>query len=291
VFLLDQRNFLTLTAGETPASLASSSGPRVFTADETGVLVDSVVLVGEKSAMVIDAQFTRASANALADMVQATGRKLETVFITHHHPDHLFGLSVLLDRFPEARAVAHPSVAAAIEKSAKLAFDQVTSHAPHGVFPSRLATPAGVVDNSLNFEGERIDILDPMAGDTAIITPVHVPALDLLIAADVAYVDTHLWLDENTAPRQIDAWRESTQTLDAIRATTVIPGHRKPGSASDNSVFAFTRAYLDRWEQALGSARSADELRAQLADENDNLGFQFALSRSVQAVFPEGGGR
>ena len=48
-------------------------------------------------------------ANAqLADWIAASERRLSTIYITHGHPDHFFGLKLLRDPFPEARALATP---------------------------------------------------------------------------------------------------------------------------------------------------------------------------------------
>ena len=44
-------------------------------------------------------------ATALADWIELHDRRLTTIYITHGHGDH-FGLSVVLDRFPDARATA-----------------------------------------------------------------------------------------------------------------------------------------------------------------------------------------
>ncbi len=35
-------------------------------------------------------------------------RNLTTIYVTHGHFDHFFGLSVLLDQFPDAKAIATP---------------------------------------------------------------------------------------------------------------------------------------------------------------------------------------
>ena len=291
MLVLDHHTFTTLSPanlGNTDAARAGLPGTRLFTADEAGVLVDSTVVVGETSAMVVDTQFTRASAVALADLITATGRRLDTIFVTHHHPDHLFGLSILLDRFPEARAIAHPAVLRAMESAAKPTFDRMIGSVPRGVFPEKLALPEAMRGNYFTFEGERVDVLDPMRGDTALITPVHIKALDTLIVADIAYTDTHLWLEENTKPEQIDAWRASIAAIEAVGASTIIPGHRKPESVSDRSVLDFTRNYLARWEKAIGSSRSAEELKQALVTGQESLGFGFALSRSVASIYPTG---
>ena len=65
----------------------------------------SYIRFDDNAAVLIDAQMNVPSAAALADMIAATGRELETIFITHHHPDHVLGLAVLMDRFPNAKPV------------------------------------------------------------------------------------------------------------------------------------------------------------------------------------------
>jgi glyoxylase-like metal-dependent hydrolase (beta-lactamase superfamily II) len=51
---------------------------------------------------------TVAEAEALGDWIVLHNRNLETIYITHAHFDHFYGLSILLDRFPSARAIATP---------------------------------------------------------------------------------------------------------------------------------------------------------------------------------------
>ena len=57
---------------------AATQGAELFTSDEAGLLVDSVVVLGERGAVLIDAQFTAANAGLLADMIAATGRSLKS---------------------------------------------------------------------------------------------------------------------------------------------------------------------------------------------------------------------
>ena len=72
--------------------------------------ISSTLIAGRNSAVLVDAPITTAQAAALADRVAATGKLLTDIYITHGHPDHWFGASVLLDRFPGARIVALPGV-------------------------------------------------------------------------------------------------------------------------------------------------------------------------------------
>ena len=45
-------------------------------------------------------------ANAVVEWVAASGKNLTTIYVTHGHGDHFFGIGAVLDRFPNARAVA-----------------------------------------------------------------------------------------------------------------------------------------------------------------------------------------
>src|SRR5215469_1287832 len=70
----------------------------------------STLISGARDAVLVDAFMTVKQATALADWVATKGKNLTTVYITHGHGDHWFGVGTLLERFPNARAVATPAV-------------------------------------------------------------------------------------------------------------------------------------------------------------------------------------
>ena len=53
---------------------------------------------------------------AVADWVSTTGKNLTTVYVTHGHGDHWFGLGAVRERFPGVRAVATPAVVEGMRK-------------------------------------------------------------------------------------------------------------------------------------------------------------------------------
>ena len=77
--------------------------------------ITSTLIFGDYDAVLVDAMGTVAEAEALADWVALHNRNLETIYITHAHFDHFYGLSVLLDRFPGARAIATPKTVTAMQ--------------------------------------------------------------------------------------------------------------------------------------------------------------------------------
>ena len=79
--------------------------------------ITSTLIFGEYDAVLVDAMMTVAEAEALADWVALHNRNLETIYITHAHFDHFYGLDILLDRFPGARAIATPKTLNAMQMS------------------------------------------------------------------------------------------------------------------------------------------------------------------------------
>src|SRR5215470_8716805 len=89
----------------------------VYTASPGGFLVDSTLVTGEKDAILVDAQFTLADAHRLIGMILDSKKNLTTVYITHWHPDHYFGLAAIKQAFPNAKLVALPAAVAEIKKT------------------------------------------------------------------------------------------------------------------------------------------------------------------------------
>jgi glyoxylase-like metal-dependent hydrolase (beta-lactamase superfamily II) len=51
----------------------------------------------------------------LVDWITKSDKNLATIYITHAHGDHSFGIKILLDRFANARAVAASAVVKAMQ--------------------------------------------------------------------------------------------------------------------------------------------------------------------------------
>ena len=74
------------------------------------VPTSATLIYGERDAVLVDAFLTVEQAHAVVEWVAASGKNLTRIYITHGHGDHFFGISALLDRFPNAKAVATPNV-------------------------------------------------------------------------------------------------------------------------------------------------------------------------------------
>src|ERR1051326_3453337 len=68
---------------------------------QIGYDVNSTMIIGERDIVVIDPQFSLSEAHKLAAEILESKKHLATIYSTHPHPDHLFGLAVLHQAFPD----------------------------------------------------------------------------------------------------------------------------------------------------------------------------------------------
>jgi glyoxylase-like metal-dependent hydrolase (beta-lactamase superfamily II) len=109
--------------------------------------ITSTLIFGEHDAALVDAMLTVAEAAALADWVALHNRNLETIYITHAHFDHFYGLGILLDRFPRARAIATPKTVNEMQTYLSPPVERLARR----MFPSSRATPIARIRHRCTF--------------------------------------------------------------------------------------------------------------------------------------------
>jgi glyoxylase-like metal-dependent hydrolase (beta-lactamase superfamily II) len=81
-----------------------------FSASEPGAWSNSYLVSDGGEALLFDVFQLRSDAQQLADSVEASGKQLTKVWISHAHPNHFLQLSVIVDRFPSAEVLSTPNV-------------------------------------------------------------------------------------------------------------------------------------------------------------------------------------
>jgi glyoxylase-like metal-dependent hydrolase (beta-lactamase superfamily II) len=252
-------------------------------------LYTSITLIeGQKSAILVDAPFTRADAHRVVAWILESGRDLQTVYVTHDHPDHYFSMEVITQAFPNARVVSAPEVVEDIWKSIPA---KVKRWGPMlGANGPRYPTaPAPLTERFLMLEGERIDVIGPLQGDHSNSTALYVPSAKTLIAGDLLFNQMHLWLGESLEPQR-QAWASSVDVLAKLGATRVIAGHKKPGLPDDTSAIAYTRSYLSTFDQAVKASKTSAQLRAAISKafpETIDWNGDFLLGNSSRVAMRE----
>src|SRR6202023_3829954 len=114
----------------------------------------STLIYGERDAVLVDTFLTAEASQALADWVAASGKNLTTIYATHGHGDHFFGIGLLKQRFPHARAVARPDIVEVMRHEASPE-SLATYWNPRfpGQISSHLAIAEELSGNVINLEG------------------------------------------------------------------------------------------------------------------------------------------
>jgi glyoxylase-like metal-dependent hydrolase (beta-lactamase superfamily II) len=218
------------------------------------------LLWGKHDAVLVDTFLSDAHNAELAEWIESKGRTLRTIYLTHAHPDHFFGLTLLLERFPEARAIARPNVVAAmhVASSREIVANNWSRRFP-GQIPERLTIAQKIDASSFELEGHEFRVIDTGHTDTDDTTAVYVPSLGLVIAGDAIYNETHPYLAEaGQTGRQ--AWLAAIDKIAAVNPTAVVVGHGPLDPDNSPSHIDATRQYIRDFDELNNETETARQL-------------------------------
>jgi len=240
------------------ASGTKSLTTKIFYSDEDGFEVASVIVMGKKDAVLIDAQWTLSNAYRVASEILETGKNLKTIYLTHAHPDHYFGVGTIAEVFPNAKVVAIPSEAKIINKQffGKMEIWESTI-GPHNVC-RKAANVEALSEDCFELEGQRFEIISKVMGDMRYNTMVWIPSIKTLYASDVLFNQAHPFTCELTAAER-QQWIKDIDKIEKMDADVIIPGHQKPGMQFDRSSLDFTREYIAATDEVLAKTSTVAE--------------------------------
>jgi len=201
----------------------------------------STLIFGENDAVLVDALATVAEAEALANWVALHHRNLTTIYITHGHFDHYAGLSVLLQRFPDARAIATPKSVQQMREHSQLM--PLFRKCWPGQLPTRITIAEPYDDEVFTLEGHELRIIEQGRTDAVDSTSLYVPSIDLVVCGDVMYNQCHMYVGDTT-PESRENWIAALDRLAALNPKFVVAGHKKPGSPDIPAAIEESKRYL-----------------------------------------------
>ena len=220
--------------------------------------VSSVIVSGEREAVLVDAQFGKAQAEQVAERLRASGKRLTTIYISHGDPDYYFGLATVQDAFPQARIVATAQTVAHIRESqaGKLAYWGPKMGADA---PARIVVPAVLEGDALQLEGQRLPLIG-LDGPTPDRSVLWVPSLRAIVGGIPVVAGEHVWMADTQTPQSHADWLQTLQQLQALKPTVVVPGHYAPGAALDASALRFTADYIRAFDVEAAKAKDSAAL-------------------------------
>src|SRR5437899_3488188 len=244
----------------------------------------STLIYGVRDAVLVDAFMTVKQANALADWIAAKGKNLTTIYITHGHGDHWFGTGTLLERFPNARAVATPNVVKYMRQRSSPEVLKIWKTSFPDQIPDRLVIAEELKGNVIDLEGHELVAVELGHTDTEYTTCLNVPSIGLVVAGDAAYNDVHLYLAESNAQTRRE-WISALDKIDSLHPRAVVATHKRPQNDDNPRIIEETRQYIRDFDRLAGTTTSAQQLYDKMLELYPNrVNPGWALWSSARAV-------
>jgi glyoxylase-like metal-dependent hydrolase (beta-lactamase superfamily II) len=248
---------------------------QVYNASENSFGVASVIVSGKTDAVLIDAQFTLADAENVAQEIKKSGKKLTTIYVTHGDPDFYFGLEVFKKYFPEVTVYASSATIEHIKATAQKKLEVWGERLGKNI-TSNVVLPQVLKGNSIDFDGQKIEIigLDEFSSKTF----VWIPSIKAVIGGiNVFGTSFHLWMADAQTAEVRKQWVSVLDKIELLQPAIVVPAHAKSETAFDITAVNHTKSYIQFYEEALKTNKTSETLIAALKAKYPTLTFDIAL--------------
>ena len=255
----------------------------VFNPGEKAIFAISSVLVeGQKDAVLLDAQFSADQARLLAERIKASGKRLTTIYISHGDPDFYFGLDTLHAAFPEAKIVATPDTIAHIRatKDAKL---QTWGPKLGANAPRQIIVPEPLQGDTIMLEGHALKVIG-LDGPTPDRSFVWIPSIKTVAGGIPVMAGEHVWMADTQSPASRQHWLETLERIRTLQPATVVPGHFVGPMPRGLDAVKFTADYLRAFEQESAKAANSEQLIKAMKTRYPNLGGLASLELSAKVI-------
>jgi glyoxylase-like metal-dependent hydrolase (beta-lactamase superfamily II) len=248
--------------------------------------VSSTLILGNKGAILVDAQFQKHDAEKLVSLIKKSGKKLNVIYISHSDPDYYFGLETLAKNFPNAKILSTAQTAYLINASKDNKLALWASKLKEK--PSKLITPEAIQKNYLDLEGNKIYIQglnqDPDH------TYLWIPSIKTILGGVLVSNGIHVWLADSQTAQSRQNWIKKLEEMRRLSPTRVIPGHfltkNQPPDFSPLSL-QFTQNYIQHFNQFLHQSPHSQTIIAAMTKLYPGLAEKNSLQLSAKVLSGE----
>ena len=244
--------------------------------------VSSVIVTGEKHAILVDAQFGKAQAEQLVQRLRASGKALTTIYISHGDPDYYFGLDTLTQAFPDAKVLASAATVAHIRQTmdAKLSYWGPQMGADK---PARLVVPQVLDGNQLLLEGQALEVVG-LDGPQPERSFVWIPSIKAVVGGVVVADNIHVWMADTQSPKSHADWLGTLAQIEKLAPRTVVPGHFMGQSSRSLEAVGFTANYIRDFDAETAKAKDAGALIAAMNKRYPGVADESSLELSAKVA-------
>ncbi len=245
--------------------------------DPKGFQVSSTLVMGQKDAILFDAQFTQSDAHRLVADVLESGKNLTTVFVSEGDPDYYFGLNVVKQVFPNAKFVTTPAILAHIKASITKKLE-VWGPQLGANGPTTIVYPEALSGNLLELEGQRLEVNYGIGAKKD--SPfIWIPSIKTVVGGVLVFNNLHVWTAYANPTKEMRTdWVKSLEKIAALKPDVVIAGHMKAGTAQTIAAVNFTHDYLIAYEKEVAKAKDSSELITAMKKNYPDAGLDIALA-------------
>lgn len=249
-----------------------------------GAIANITIMASEAGTVLVDCGTSLRYGTALKAVVEKlTGKPIVRVYLTHLHPDHIYGAAA----FGPGVVAATPVLANVLKSEGAGFSDGMYRILGDWMRGTEFAQPQVMLTgDSETFGGRRLRLL-PLAGHS----PADLAILDeitgTLIAGDLVFHDRA----PSTPHANLAKWRDALGVLKGLGHKRVIPGHG-PVDPTPNAAIDQTRDWLDWLEATLRAAVLAGQDGVEAGNTPIPARFvamkaaRYELQRSVSHLYP-----
>ena len=229
-----------------------------------GLLVNTQMIEGPNAVVIFDSQLLLPYAGEVASYVQAIGKPVDRIILSHAHTDHWGGLQVLTERFPETRVFALGGIADQIRAGGPARLDGLRRTYGDKA-ASKVTVPTETITEGLQrIDGVTYDFRRVVDAESDSQLAALLPEQKVILAFDLVFSpNQHVF----TGGNHFDHWLIVLESLKALQGyDIIIIGHDTP---VDRSAIDSTMTYIKR----------AKEIHAASADAK-------TYSENLKAAFP-----
>ena len=244
--------------------------------------VTSVLVSGEKEAILVDAQFGKSQAEQVVEKIRASGKRLTTIYISHGDPDYYFGLDTLTAAFPKAKVLASQPTVDHIKQTVegKLAFWGPKMGAD---VPARTIVPDVLKGDSLVLEGQKLQVLG-LEGPQPDRSFVWIPSIKAVVGGVVVAQNIHVWMADTQTPQSHADWLATLHSIETLKPQVVVPGHYLGENGRSLAAVQFTAAYIKAFDEETAKAKDSADLIAAMKKRFPALGDESSLELSAKVA-------
>lgn len=192
--------------------------PEAVTTSNGGAIANIGIIATSAGAVVIDSGPSKRYGVQLRALAQSlTGKDVARVYLTHFHPDHVFGCQA----FPAESIAATEGVIKGLTELGEGFSSAMYMSAGDWMRGTEVVLPKQVISSSVEDVGDRRLRLLRMKGHTSADLAIFDELTGIIFAGDLVFLDRA----PTTPHADIGAWKVALATLGGIPHTLIVPGH------------------------------------------------------------------